>query len=198
MKDFSARLKHFRSEKKLTQTELGRLAKVSQKQISDYEMGLSIPRTETLNRLIAALGVSKARFLSANIIPDWGVSDSSRTTIINAEKKLSASLSKDDLRRIGSLPSNLYLTSVMGDGFEPFISFGDLILIDKSKTAIQDGSIYLLSYKNQHESLYKVYRQLDGSLRFVKDSSEYADMILKPEELEFEIIGKVVFRQGFL
>lgn len=57
-KDFAQRLKELRKQKGLSQTELGKLADVHYTHIGRFERGTSLPGSETLKRLAAALEVT--------------------------------------------------------------------------------------------------------------------------------------------
>lgn len=56
--DFSQRLRQLRIQKKLSQTELGKLAGLHYNHIGRYERGGSRPTADALQRLADALGVS--------------------------------------------------------------------------------------------------------------------------------------------
>jgi transcriptional regulator with XRE-family HTH domain len=56
--NFSMRLRSLRKQKNLSQTELGKIVKLHYTHIGRYERGLSLPGSETLQRLADALGVS--------------------------------------------------------------------------------------------------------------------------------------------
>jgi transcriptional regulator with XRE-family HTH domain len=55
---FPKRLKELRLEKKISQTELGKLVGVHYTHIGRYEMGKSTPKSNTLKKLAGALGVT--------------------------------------------------------------------------------------------------------------------------------------------
>ncbi len=54
----SKRLKHLRTEQKLTQEQLGRLINVTKVSISGYENGNRTPDTDTINRIADVFDVS--------------------------------------------------------------------------------------------------------------------------------------------
>lgn len=56
--DFARRLRQMRSQRGLSQTELGSLADIHYTHIGRYEAGRSIPTAETLKALANALGVT--------------------------------------------------------------------------------------------------------------------------------------------
>ncbi|HCV3095700.1 TPA: helix-turn-helix transcriptional regulator, partial [Acinetobacter baumannii] len=73
MEFFAERLKYFRSQANLNQRELAEMVGISQKQISDYEVGLSQPRRNTFEKLLNALNVDEEAFLSKNIFQEDGL-----------------------------------------------------------------------------------------------------------------------------
>ena len=58
LKRFAQRLKEIRQKRKISQTELGELARVNFSQISRYERGSVHPTADVIVRLSQALGVS--------------------------------------------------------------------------------------------------------------------------------------------
>jgi transcriptional regulator with XRE-family HTH domain len=55
---FSERLRELRTQRKLSQTELGQMVDLHYTHIGRYERGISRPSADTLKRLADALGVS--------------------------------------------------------------------------------------------------------------------------------------------
>lgn len=73
-KTFGERLRHLRVEKKLSQSELGKLTNTHYTQIGRYERGLSKPTAETLRLLAECLNVSTS-YLYEGIDTDAAVAD---------------------------------------------------------------------------------------------------------------------------
>lgn len=57
-RDFAQRLRELRKQKNLSQTQLGKLAELHYTHIGRFERGTSLPGSETLKRLAAALNVT--------------------------------------------------------------------------------------------------------------------------------------------
>jgi transcriptional regulator with XRE-family HTH domain len=69
LKCFSQRLKDLRTQRKLSQTELGERAQVNFSQVSRYERGAVHPTVDVLVRLAHALGVTVGDFFTATESP---------------------------------------------------------------------------------------------------------------------------------
>ena len=67
MNDVSIRIKNARKERKLTQEELGKLLFVSDKTISSWESGRTIPDIESINKISKVLDISFLSLLYGDI-----------------------------------------------------------------------------------------------------------------------------------
>ena len=63
---FAERLRSLRTQRSLSQTELGELVEIHYTHIGRYERGTSRPSADTLNRMAQALGVSTDYLLEGN------------------------------------------------------------------------------------------------------------------------------------
>ena len=63
---FAERLRNLRTQRSLSQTELGELVAIHYTHIGRYERGTSRPSADTLNRMAQALGVSTDYLLEGN------------------------------------------------------------------------------------------------------------------------------------
>ena len=63
---FAERLRSLRTQRNLSQTELGKLVETHYTHIGRYERGTSRPSADTLNRMAQALGVSTDYLLEGN------------------------------------------------------------------------------------------------------------------------------------
>lgn len=76
---------------------------------------------------------------------------------------------------------------------EPTIHNGDSILVDTSKTALVDGSIFVLRLG---DDLYakRLQKRFDGGVEIISDNKEYSTQVVPREMLEsLAIIGKVIW-----
>ncbi len=65
--DFSERLRTLRKQKKLSQTELGKLASLHYTHIGRFERGISRPGSDSLKRLADALDISSDYLLEGEV-----------------------------------------------------------------------------------------------------------------------------------
>lgn len=81
-----------------------------------------------------------------------------------------------------------------GDSMSPEIEAGDMLLIDKSKTNIIDGLIYIFNYDGQ--PMCKRLQKLGDKIKAISINTNYEPFIID-KSLHFKIIGRVVglFRQ---
>lgn len=104
------------------------------------------------------------------------------------------------LKSKGVRRSDLVVVDAVGDSMEPYISSGDVVLIDTSKRELSDSEIYAIRYGDEVriKSLSKRY---DGGLVMHSLNERYNDESVPPEALQHahvEIIGLVIWRGGDL
>lgn len=95
---------------------------------------------------------------------------------------------------LGVNPERLAVISVMGDSMEPYLSDGDLILIDLSCTRIESDAIYIIQAGGSL-LVKRVQRRLDGSVVVRGDNEKYAPEIYRADQLDsLSVIGRLVRR----
>jgi len=95
---------------------------------------------------------------------------------------------------LGVNPDRLAVISVMGDSMEPYLSDGDLILIDLSCTRIESDSIYIIQAGGAL-LVKRVQRRLDGAVVVRGDNEKYAPEIYRSDQLDsLSVIGRLVRR----
>ncbi|MDG9855638.1 S24 family peptidase [Pseudomonas aeruginosa] len=98
------------------------------------------------------------------------------------------------LRRMGVEPENAVCASVSGNSMEPVLPDGSTVGVDKGKTMIKDGDMYVLRH-GDHLRVKLLYRLPRGGIRlrsFNHDEhpdEEYPQAAVIEEEIE--IIGRV-------
>lgn len=192
--NFSARLRYFRSKQKLSQTELSDLVGISQKQISDYEVGNSVPRQANLLKLIEALKVTKQEFLTTPIDTESDVMSALEfVSFYNEASDLKISLPANIVQDLPLNKEKIIPTRINGQSMLPLLNNGDIALIDTSQNQPQDGKLFAINFFNE-EIVARVFRNPDGTLLLSRDNPDYPPKTVRLDEVE--IIGKLVYRMG--
>lgn len=76
-----------------------------------------------------------------------------------------------------------------GDSMSPDINDNDMILVDKSKTSVKDGQIYVFSYDGQ--PMCKELKTSGSSIIAISKNTNYPPFIID-KTLNFRIVGQVV------
>lgn len=196
---FSEKLKYFRSLKNLSQQDLAVLVGISRKQISDYEVGSSKPRQATYLKILTALGVTHEEFSntenpmsksSASLLLQVPIL--SWVDVINLEEAdPEQSISVDILLYHTSNSKNLFILKIQGNSMSPLFNEGDLIMIDTSKTKIEDGASYILC--NETEATVKqCFKTFSGNILLKPINPDFPSFEIK--ENKINVIGRVVYR----
>jgi phage repressor protein C with HTH and peptisase S24 domain len=94
---------------------------------------------------------------------------------------------------IGVAPKYLALISVKGDSMAPTLSDGDLILVDRSREAVEDSGVYVI-HLNDALLVKRVQRHLNGALTVRSDNDRYAPEHVAAENVaSFRVVGRVVW-----
>lgn len=197
--DFSKRLKYFRSLRDLSQQELAKRVGISGKQVSDYEVGSSKPRQTTYLKILSALNVTHEEFSNTEN-PMSKVSSSlllqvpvlSWVSVIDLkEVEPDQYLSVDMSLYPSSNSKNLFILKIQGNSMSPLFDEDDLIMIDTSKTKIEDGASYILC--NETDATVKqCFKTFSGNILLKPINPDFPSF--ETEETKINIIGKVVYR----
>lgn len=108
----------------------------------------------------------------------------------NAKRDSEISFNPSILENLDLDPSSAALYIVMDDEtMNPVISKGDQVIVDLSKTVVEDGSLYLI-YKEGGFWIRRIFREF-RNIKLVTESKYLAPVTLSPDELS--LIGKVVW-----
>lgn len=88
---------------------------------------------------------------------------------------------------------NIEALNVTGDSMEPTFSYNDIIFINKSKTDLQRGGVFIIKTE-AGLFIKRVQKRKDGKIDIISDNRVYPVETLNLNEVE--IIGKVVSRFG--
>lgn len=191
MNDFAERLKHFRSKANLTQTQFAQKVGISQKQVSDYEVGLSKPRMSTFYKILDALQIAESEFNDDS----YQELESENTYIIGTKSSGSIAISSKIMHRLKSAFEKLDVFEVKGDSMSPTLKDGDLALVNLSRTTLLDNHIYVFEISNE-KVFARLLKEADGTITLARDNPQYRG--IKANIADLNVIGEVVYRQGFI
>ena len=93
---------------------------------------------------------------------------------------------KNELRNIEAI-------KVSGDSMEPTFSYNDIVFINRKKTDLSRGGVFVL--RTEHGLFIKrISKRIDGKIDIISDNKEYSKLTLFPKEIE--LIGRVVGKFG--
>lgn len=92
--------------------------------------------------------------------------------------------------------SKLVFGEQRGDSMEPYLSDGDIYLVDVTQVDVADGQVYALLYGGEIR-LRRLSRRFDGGLLLRADNARYPEEKLSSEEAAMvRVIGRVLWRAG--
>ncbi|WP_323041541.1 LexA family transcriptional regulator [Gemmobacter sp.] len=95
------------------------------------------------------------------------------------------------LTEIGVQTASAVILPAQGDSMEPTIANGSPMLVDTSKTEIQNGFIYVIAVENDL-LVKRVRRRLDGRIDLISDNRAYDTETLDAAALQqLRVIGRV-------
>lgn len=198
-------IKRIRLEHGLSQTELGKIAGVSDKAVSTWELGIKVPRMGAVEKMATYFGIAKSVIVddaqpadpSAPPTPippgfepmpemDWVplVGRIACGTPITAE---------ENVERIVCVPSKWHSTFTLtckGDSMEPRIHDGDLVAI-RSQPEVENGEIAAVRIDGE-ATLKHVYLH-DSFIELRPENPAFNSIILSREDMNNVVIeGKAV------
>ncbi|WP_345991116.1 S24 family peptidase [Sulfurimonas sp. HSL-1716] len=88
---------------------------------------------------------------------------------------------------------NIEAIKVSGDSMEPTFSYDDIVFINRQKTELSRGGVFVI--RTEHGLFIKrISKRIDGKIDIISDNKEYSKMTLYPQEIE--LIGRVVGKFG--
>jgi len=84
---------------------------------------------------------------------------------------------------------NIVCVDIKGDGMTPTIKDGDCVLIDKDKTEVEEGEIFMIKH-NEQNIVRRVHRGKNRTVILQRDNNEYPSRTVKKSDID--IFGKVV------
>lgn len=201
VEDFPTRLKYFRALRDLTQSDLAKAVGISQKQVSDYEVGSSKPRQATFLKILNALKVTEKTFnnsdlcsLDLNNLNDLEEDQLVTFSNDNGDKII---LTRSFCARNNFYPiADLSVFSVKGNAMAETLIDGDLVLVDTKDRTIASGLIYLV-YLFGEKMVARLHRSQPELIDIIKDNNSYPQLSAL-DESEIIVLGKIVYRQGLI
>ncbi len=91
--------------------------------------------------------------------------------------------------RLGMSMNTIEAINVVGESMEPTLKDGDILFIDREKTDIARGGVFVVS-SNHGVFVKRVLKRVDGMIDIISDNQEYSTQTLSPDEVT--IVGKAV------
>jgi transcriptional regulator with XRE-family HTH domain len=215
MKKFGQRLKELREECKLSQEQLADRAGISRGLISQAETGLiKTLAGDNLVRVAKALGTT-AEYLVLGIrggarnlkvipsvhapldIPRTGYVIVPRVNWVKGSLDVCAgdngTVWRADFIRENQLePAALISFDAGFDEMESRIGRGDTVLVDTSKTSVEDGRVYAVAW-NDELRVRRIFKRPTGGLILHADNPKHPAINLAEDEMAaINIVGRVV------
>lgn len=93
------------------------------------------------------------------------------------------------IRKLGGNPKSVSIVLAKGDSMEDKISSGDYLLVDESKTFVNDGVIYAFVYNSE---LYcKKIQKRPNILTAISLNKEYEPFEIK-QDGDFRVVGQII------
>lgn len=95
---------------------------------------------------------------------------------------------------LGLSPKNVAVISVIGDSMEPYLSEGDLVMVDLGVTHIENNAVYVLQFGDSL-LVKRVQVKLDGEVIVKSDNSLYEPETFRGEAAErLRVVGRMIRR----
>lgn len=102
------------------------------------------------------------------------------------------SIARSYLRKIGAQPNSCILLESKGDSMLPSIPGGSLLVVDRSKTKIEDDLVFVFRVGSGIKVKRAVWR-IDGNLDLISDNDKYPPETYGPDRAdEIAPIGRVM------
>lgn len=191
-------IKRLREEYNLSQAELGKIAGVSDKAVSTWELGAKTPRMGAVEKIAAYFGIPKSTILDDTdqcLVPP-GFEPVPKLVPVPVVGRIACGtpiLAEQNIDGIICIPERWRADFVLvckGDSMEPKICEGDLVAIRK-QPEVENGEIAAVRI-GEEATLKRVYRH-NGFLELRAENPAYGSKILAGEDMETAIIeGKAL------
>lgn len=216
MDTLGQRLKRARKTAGKTQSQIAEPLDVSREAVAQWESDKSKPANldEVLQVYHRLTGVSPGEMITGvtepsptsapsesvlvDFYPDATASAGSGAANEGVEgRRFGLAFRAESLRRKGINPAKSAVVKVRGRSMEPLLSPGDVVLFDTTQTRIHDGEVYVVHWNG--DELVKVLRPLSGGkIMLVSKNPEFEPLPVDPAEGDFRVLGRVMWRSGWM
>ena len=198
----SDNIKSLRTQHGMTQLEFGRIAGVSDKAVSSWESGLSIPRMGAIEKISSYFHVPKSVLIDGTntgspvppgFLPLPGTERLPLVGRIACGTPILAEENIDDYVDVPKAARATFVLLCQGDSMSPRIQDGDYVYVRK-QPAVENGELAAVRIGTE-ATLKRVYFSPESPDRLIlqAENPAYAPMIYTGQELEdVSIEGKIV------
>ena len=196
-------IKRIRAEHGLSQAELGKIAGVSDKAVSTWELGIKVPRMGAVEKMANYFGIAKSV-----IVDDVQPTPTKQPTIPPGFEPMPAMdvvplvgriacgtpiMAEENIEQMVCVPSRWHSTFTLtckGDSMEPRIHDGDLVAI-RSQPEVENGEIAAVRI-GEEATLKHVYLH-ENFIELRPENPAFGSIILNREDMNTVVIeGKAV------
>lgn len=115
--------------------------------------------------------------------------------VLDESESRAFSIDEEILAPRGIKPEQCVMLSISGDSMLPTLSDGDVVVVDRTRDALDDG-IFLFEMDGRLR-VKRLQRVAGGAYVLISDNEKYQAVIVPPNELNtLRIIGRCVFKVG--
>lgn len=196
-------IKRIRLEHGLSQSELGKIAGVSDKAVSTWELGLKTPRMGAVEKMANYFGITKSAIvddapmtsLQKPVIPP-GFEPMPAMDVVPLVGRIACGTpitAEENIEQMVCVPSRWHSTFTLtckGDSMEPRIHDGDLVAI-RSQPEVENGEIAAVRI-GEEATLKHVYLH-ENFIELRPENPAFSSIILSREDMNAVVIeGKAV------
>lgn len=196
-------IKRIRLEHGLSQSELGKIAGVSDKAVSTWELGLKTPRMGAVEKMANYFGITKSAIvddapmtsLQKPVIPP-GFEPMPAMDVVPLVGRIACGTpitAEENIEQMVCVPSRWHSTFTLtckGDSMEPRIHDGDLVAI-RSQPEVENGEIAAVRI-GEEATLKHVYLH-ENFIELRPENPAFSSIILSREDMNTVVIeGKAV------
>ena len=196
-------IKRIRLEHGLSQSELGKIAGVSDKAVSTWELGLKTPRMGAVEKMANYFGITKSAIvddapmtsLQKPVVPPgfMPMPEMVQVPLIGSIACGTPITAEENIEQMVCVPSRWHSTFTLtckGDSMEPRIHDGDLVAI-RSQPEVENGEIAAVRI-GEEATLKHVYLH-ENFIELRPENPAFGSIILNREDMNTVVIeGKAV------